>query len=884
MFDLENSIQEWKRSLRKNSYFEDGDIEELESHIRDRVKDLIDQGLHDELAFDKAIQEIGKPEEMATEYHKTSTTKAYIDTPSGMNWGIFGNFIKIARRNLLKNKLYAGLNILGLVVGISCCILIYLFIQNEMNYDAFYDDSDQIHKVVRWMERQDGSRDAVGITSAPFQGTLESDFSDMIEMATQIMPGDGVVTIGDNNFREDRMYSADKDFFKVFSYPFLEGNPEDALTRPSTVVLSKETAIKYFGNQPALGQSFMIDGEAMYEVTGVFEIPDGGNSHLDFDLVLSMKTFEDLRFYREWGWNSMHTYIKLAPNVDVADLNAQLPAFTDKYLADNMATSNRRIDIILIPLSEVYFANYLSFDWQIEHGNKTVIFIFGIVAALVIIVAGINFINLATARSVSRSKEIGVRKTLGAKRNNLFFQFMAESLFITALAGLISYLVVYFTLPYFESLIGTAITISLFSPELILMVLGILLITGILAGIYPALFLSSFEPIKALKEKINFGTSQLVVRKGLIVFQFAISSLLIIGVTIINKQLDFISNKSLGFQPEQLIDITINNGEIRENFTAFTEQLENVPGVEISSAMSGTPGGFFDNYSFTVEGNSDDPTILNTLFIDENFSEIFDLDFVTGRDFNNEFGTDANEAIIINEVAAGLLGWTPEEAIGKQLTNLFIEDELPRTVIGVVENFHYQSLHSEIGPLAVSMAQDHRQLLVKVNTENISQTLFGIEEVWNQFSSLYPIEYTFIDQQFAQLYESDVRQRKIFMIFSIVAILIACLGLFGLTTFNAEKRSKEIGLRKILGASVQSLLIVFNKEIFTIIGFSFLIATPITYLLIEQWLANFAYRVDNGLINYAIALSIIITLAVITISYQTMKVSYSNPIDSLKDE
>lgn len=884
MFDLEKNIKEWRKSLRKKAWFEDGDIEELESHIRDRVQELKEEGISEKVAFETALREIGAPEEMATEFHKTKTVKAYVDDTPEMNWGIFSNFIKIARRNLLKNKLYAGLNILGLVVGITSCVLIYLFIQNELNYDAFYEDSDRIYKVNRLMERQDGSQEPVGITSAPFAVNLEADFSGMIEMATHIGPDDGVVTIDDNTFREDRLYRADENFFRVLTYEFVEGDPETALQRPNTVVLSKETAIKYFGDQSALGKTITVDGQMIFEVTGVFAIPEAGNSHLHFDLLTSIKTFEDRQFYTEWGWNSMHTYIKLAPNVDVEDLNAQLPSFTDKYFADNMATNNRRIDILLVPLTEVYFANYLAFDWQINHGNQTVIYVFGIVAVLIIIVAGINFINLATARSVSRSKEIGVRKTLGAQRYNLFVQFMAESLFITFVAGLISYLVVYFALPYFESLIGTSISMSLFSPELILIVIGILLITGLLAGIYPALFLSSFEPIKALKEKINFGTSQLVVRKGLIVFQFVISSLLIIGVTIINKQLTYISEKSLGFQPEQLLDIALNNSDIRNRTPELQEQLENLAGVEITSAMSGTPGGFFDNYSFVVNGNTEEPTILNTLFIDDNFSEVFDLDFVAGRDLSEEFGTDLDQAIVINEEAARFLGWTPEEALGNQLTNLLWNGEVARTIVGVVEDFHYQSMHTPIGPLAVSMVEDRRRLLVKVNTANISQTLTEIEAVWDEFSTLYPMEYQFLDEQFARLYSSDTRQRKIFMAFSVVAILIACLGLFGLTTFNAEKRSKEIGLRKILGASVRNLLFVFNKEVFSIIGFSFLIAIPVTYLLIEEWLQNFAYRVDNGLINYAIALLIVISLTILTISYQTVKVSYSNPIDSLKDE
>lgn len=884
MFDLEKAIRSWKRSLRKNPGYEDGDIEELASHLQDRIEVLSEEGLSKREAFNAAVKEIGDPVEMATEYQKTTTRKAYADTSSGINIGILGNFLKIARRNLLKNKLYTSLNILGLVVGISCCIFIYLFVQNELNYDAFYENSEQIYKVNRWMEREDGSREAVGLTSAPFERNLETDFPDMIEMATHIGPRDGVVTIGDQTFRENRLYRADEDFFRMFSYSFIEGDPENALTRPNTVVLSRETAHKYFGDEPALGKTILVGNESVFEVTGVFEIPEGGNSHLDFDLVNSIKTFENRTFYTEWMWNSFHTYIKLSPNVDVEDLNAQLPSFTDKYFADNMATYNRRIDILLIPLNEVYFANYLTFDWQITHGDRTVISIFGIVAILIIVVAAINFINLATARSVSRSKEIGVRKTLGAKRHNLFFQFMAESLFIVSIAGFISYIVVFFMFPFFENLIGISISVNLFSSELILMVIGILLTTGILAGVYPAIFLSSFEPIKALKEKISFGTSQIVVRKGLIVFQFVISSLLIIGVTIINNQLDYISNKSLGFQPGQLLDVSLNNQEIRQQLPAFQEELEKLPGVEVTSAMSGTPGGFFDNYSFVVDNNTDEPVILNTLFIDDNFSEILDLDFIAGRDLSDEFSTDSDQAIVINERAAEHLGWTPEEALGKQLTNLLWQGEVPRTIVGVVEDFHYQSMHSQIGPLAISMVQDQRRLLAKVNTSNISQTLKNIESVWSEFSSLYPIEYRFLDEQFAELYANDIRQRKIFIVFSVVAMVIACLGLFGLTTFNAEKRSKEIGLRKILGASISNLLYVFNKEIFGIIGFSFLIAMPITYFLIEKWLQNFAYRVDNGIFNYVIALLIILTLTVLTISYQTIKVSTSNPVDSLKDE
>ncbi len=881
MFELEKAIKEWKRRLRKNSGYEDGDIEELESHLRDRIEALEAESYTAQQAFDIAANEIGDVNELGTELYKTTTTKSYLDTSAAMNWGILGSFVKIAQRNLVRNKLYSILNTTGLVIGITSAIFIYLFIQNELSYDTFHEKANRIYKVNRQMERPEGT-ELVGITSAPFKSGLESEFPEMIEMAATLGPGDGVVSIDDQNFMESRLYMADKNFFQVFTYLFIAGNPETALVEPYTVVLSKETAQKYFGDENPIGKNIIIDGEDSFEVTGVFEFPEGAKSHVNFDLAVSIITFSDYNFYNQWGWNQVHTYALLSDGVQLSDIEPQLPAFMDKYFGENMAEMNRRIDLSLMPLEEVYFSNHLAFDWQVEHGDKTVIYIFGIIAILIIVVAGVNFINLATARSVSRAKEVGIRKTLGAQRLILFTQFMSEAFVMAFFAGFISFILVYFLLPPFEQMIGTSISINQFSPEILLMTFSILVLTGFLAGVYPALFLSSFKPIKALKEKISFGTSQVVTRKGLIIFQFAISSLLIIGVSIVNKQLDYISNKSLGFQPEQLLDISLNNSTAQSNILQMLDQLKTIPGIEEASVMSGSPGGFFDNYSFDVEGY-EDPLTMSTLFIDDSFSEVFDLQMVTGRDFDRAYSTDSTSAIVINEKAAEFLGWTNEEAIGKEIRNVFT-DEHPRFVIGVVDDFHFTSLHHQISPLAVSMAEDYRNLVVKVNAENISGLLPQITEVWNNFSPLYPIEYRFVNEQFAQLYESDTRQRKLFFAFSIIAIVIACLGLFGLATFNAEKRSKEMGIRKILGASLSDLLISFNKEILIVVVISFFIAAPVTYFLAEEWLQNYAYRISNSMGNYLIAGLVVVLLAIVTVSYQTLKVAWMNPVDSLKDE
>ncbi|GAB5410828.1 MAG: ABC transporter permease [Balneolaceae bacterium] len=881
MFDLEKEIKEWKRKLRKNSAYEDGDIEELESHLRDKIDELIREGISIKEAYLTAVGEIGDVKVVAKEFHKTSTSKTYLDFSSAISWGILRNFIKIFRRNIQKNKLYSSLNIFGLIIGITSALFIYLFVQNEMSYDNYHEKGERIYKVNRVMEREVGS-EVVGVTSMPFKDALKEDFPDMIALSTQVGPGEKVVEIGDETFMERRFYYADENYFKVFSYPFLMGDPETALRDPGSVVISKETALKYFDNIDAVGRYIETEGNT-FLITGVFEYPENTNNHLEFDIVLSLSTYTGFGFTTNWWSNWLHTSVLMEPQVSVDDLTAQLPAFTDKYLGENMVENNRRVDLTLIPLKDVYFANYVGYDNGVKHGSKSVVYIFGLTALLIILVAGVNFVNLATARSVNRAKEIGVRKTLGAEKSTLFFQFIGEAIIITCIAGIISYLLVFILNPYFQNFLQTTIPIQLFSFDIILIIASSLLLIGFLAGLYPALFLSSFSPIKALKEKVSFGISQLFVRKGLIIFQFTVSSLLIIGVSIIGKQLDYLNSKSLGFEPSQLVDISLDNDNIGGVVSSFQAEIARIPGVETSSAMSGTPGGFYDRHPFRVNNNTDQMFNFSTLFIDENFAEVFGFELLAGRDFDASYSTDSSTAIIINEKTANYFGWSSDEALGKSFHNQ-VMDESPRFVVGVVEDFHFNSLREEINPLIISMSADHRQLLVKVSTNDIKETLVQLNRVWDEFSPNYPIEYQFLNEQFAQLYESETRQGKVFSIFSVITILIACLGLFGLATFNAQKRSKEMGIRKVLGASGLDLLISFNKEVLSIVIISFLIAAPVTYFLAEEWLKNYAYRIDNGILVYGLTGVSVILLAIVTVSYQTLKIAKVDPVYSLKSE
>jgi len=886
MFNVENAIQNWKRQLRANPAFEDGDIAELESHLRDEIKRLKAAGIDEKEAFQQAVDEIGLSEDIGDELFKTRSVSVDA-TPSWKqhSWvlTLLPSYVKVARRNLINNKLYSGINILGLSIGIVCCLLIYLFITNELNYDKFHVNGDRIYRVIRIMDAENDPR-KVGITSAPFRDALLNDFPGLIDEAVRLMPTDGpVVTIDDRDFKENRFFIADAEFFQVFSWPLVEGNPETVLSRPGTVVISISTAEKYFGSGSAVGQTVMVDGETEFEITGVFRRPENANSHVEFDLLASMETFREANFYSGWWWNTLHTYVMLPEGLNPDRLESQLSGFMEKYFGENMAENNRKIDLELQPLEKIYFAGDTTYDWKVSHGSTKIIQMFGVIAVLVIIVASVNFVNMATARSVNRAKEIGIRKTLGAQRLNLMSQFLGEALLMTFISGLIAAGAIYSMLPWFEQLIGKQVAVNLFSYDIVVTILLFLVGIGLMAGFYPAVLLSSYKPVKALKEKISFGTSQLVIRKGLILFQFTISSLLVIGTIIVNEQLDYISKKSLGFQPDQLLNITINNDEIEPHLETFQRKLESLPGVEISSVMSGTPGGYFDNNRFRVGGYLNETYVMKTLFTDDNFTEVLELDMLAGRDFDRSFSTDPDQAVIINEAAADKFGWTPDEALGKQFVNQFM-DTTRREVIGVVENFHIESLHESIAPLVVSMYPDRREILVKLKTADVTETLRSIEEVWSEFSSGYPIEYNFLSQQFAQLYENDKRQRAVFTAFSIVGIFIACMGLFSLAAFNAERRRKEMGVRKVLGATFSDIMILFNREILIIVFIAFILAVPGTYLLAEGWLQNYAYRIPNGVSNYLLAGLMIVVLSVLTVSYQSLKMATMNPVNSLRDE
>ncbi len=884
-FNLETAIATWRQFHAYRRVFLNDDLDELERHLRDFVTHQQAQGHDDEAAFRLAVDNMGDFEGGRAEYEKVYWGKhrRQHTLTHELYWrlSMFKNYLKIAVRNFIKQKGYSLINVAGLALGGVCCLFIYLFVQNELRTDTFHAQGDRIYRVVRVVEDDDGLN-RVGITSAPFRDALADHFPDMIEQATRLMPSDGVVTIGDDQFLEQRLSIADANFFQVFSYPLLAGDPETVLARPNTMVLSEATAQKYFGTRNPVGQTLLVDGDMTFEVTGVFRQPPHTRSHVAFDLLISMETVREARFYSEWWWNTLFTYVMLSPEVNPTSLQAQLPRFMDQYFGEDMARNNRRIDLMLQPLEAIYFDGDTD-DWRVIHGSKAVIYLFMVIALLIIGVACINFVNMTTARSVGRAREIGIRKTLGAWRLHLMSWFLGEALLLTATAGVLAFGTVYLLRPWFEQVIGTRLVVDLFSVEVVGFAVVFLLLTGLLAGAYPALFLSSFEPVKALKEKISFGSSQVVVRRGLIVFQFTISSLLIIGTLIVNRQLDYVADKQLGFQPAQLMNIAINNGDIRPHLKTFQETIEQLPGVQVSSVMSGTPGGFFDTFLFRAGEQWEKTYTLRTLYTDAAFGEVMDVQMLAGRDFDPDFPTDSARAVIINKTTADLFGWTPQEALGQRFENQF-RDSTAKEVIGVVADFHFESLHQPIAPLVVAMNADYREILVKVETAHLDETMAAIEQAWGTFSPLYPLEAFFLDQQFAQLYDSDRRQRRVFTAFSIIGIFIACLGLFGLAAFNAEKRRKEMGVRKVLGASVADILVLFNREVLLVVGVSFLIALPVAYLLADWWLQSYAYRVPNGGWNYVVAGAIVLVLAVLTVSYQSVKAALADPVKSLRYE
>jgi len=650
------------------------------------------------------------------------------------------NYLLLAVKNFRKQKMFSLINILGLTIGITCCLMIFLFIMNEFSYDNFHKNGKDIYRVMR-VGNANGERREIPYLSPPYATALLNDYPDFVKKAVRVDVDNDLITYNNIAFNEKKIYLTDSNFFTFFDFHLLRGNPATVLNDPLSIVMTASAAKKYFGNEDPIGKVVEFNKKMRLKVTGIAEDAPV-NSHLDFDMLVPLSNWKNEYWMNQWPSNSLFVYVQLNPAVDPNHLKKLFPAFMDKYMGKYYRENGFKMDLTINPLSGIYFEGESPFD-HVKHGNKKMVYIFMSIAALILIIACINFMNLATARATDRSKEVGLRKVLGAVRKQLAWQFIFESLLFATVAAVLAILLLQLLMPAYTNFLGYKLPPYFNNPWLYVFVAGVILVVGVLAGSYPALLLSSFSPIESLKGRLKVGKNGAFFRKALVVFQFGISVLLITSVTVVMNQMHYVRNTDLGFDKEQSMIVRLDNGSIWDKKIQFKNELLSDPSVSSVSLMSGEPGGFHDGYGFETEAKPGEKMIFNTEFADFDYVKTLQLKIIAGRDFSPSFPTDSLEAVIINRSAANKLGYTPQQAIGKWVRNI-AADSLPRKIVGVIEDYHYASLKEPIGQLVISTKKDDRRLaLIKLKTANVQQSIERIKKIYASNASDYPFEYSF---------------------------------------------------------------------------------------------------------------------------------------------
>jgi len=782
------------------------------------------------------------------------------------------NYLKIALRNIKKHTWYSFINIAGLAIGMTCCILILLWVQDELSYDRFHENASDIYRVIQDINFADHSTTWT-ITQGPLGPSLKKDFPEIIN-ATRITGRGLRLTYNDRSF-DEVVGMADPSIFEMFTFPLIKGNPATALSDPNSIVLTEEMAEKYFGDENPIGKTIQADNEYDFLVSGVLKkIPD--NSHLQFDFIIPFIFGRELNYTVDrWGNSQFRTYVQIQKGIPVQEVIQKISG----YLYEK-PTIEKDARLNLQPLTRIHLHSNYEFDTA--HGDITYVALFSLVAFFILFIACSNFMNLATARSGNRAKEVGMRKVAGAHRSSIIKQFFGESILLAFIALFFSLIIVKLLLPAFSNLAAKELSMNI-SGNLsgLLMLFGIALLTGIISGSYPAIFLSSFQPVKVLKGSLRSGQKGSVFRKILVVTQFSLTILLIICTGVVHNQLNYLRNKKLGYDKEHMIYMGMR-GDMRANFDTLKNELlinSNISGVTASSNVP-TYGYTFSNSLWRWEGqNPDEEILMRAVFIDYDYFKTFGMEIAEGRSYSKEFSTDTTEAIIVNEAAVKAMRM--KSPLGKRLSI----NEQNFQIIGVVKNYNFRSLRQGIDPLILLFEpQASRVLFAKLKSDNISQTIGYIEKIREKFAPGYPSNYHFLDEALDDLYRSEERVGTIFRYFSVLAIFISCLGLFGLASFMAEQRTKEIGIRKVLGATVSNIIFLLSKEFAKWILVANIIVWPIAYYAANKWLQGFAYRTTIGLWIFILAAAMVLFIALLTVSYQSFKAATANPIDSLKYE
>jgi ABC-type antimicrobial peptide transport system permease subunit len=781
---------------------------------------------------------------------------------------MLGNYLKIALRNLIRQKSYSIINIAGLAVGLACTILILLWVQDELSFDSFHTNANQVYRVVFSDETYDKVHH-YSVTPPALAAALKREIPEVIHSTIYYTIDDLLIKFGEKKFKE-RVGFTTVSAFVLFTLPFVKGNPKTAFLAPNSMVIKEKMAAKYFGNDDPINKVLTLDNQNDFKITGIIrDLPE--NSYLKFDCLTQFENLEEITGrgnIESWDNYGYNTFVFLPLKIDIDKFNDKISDFVIKSRPNS--TENFRPRLYLQPLTDIHLHD-------LNGGGAIVyVYIFSLIALFVLLIACINFMNLATARSLKRSKEVGLRKVVGANKLNLIHQYYAESILLSFISLFFSLLLVELFLPTFNFFSGKSLTLDIAGNiQNVLVLCGITLITGIISGSYPAIFLSSLKPANALKG-INLNSSSLL-RKILVVFQFTLSIILIVCTIVVSNQLNFIQNYNLGFDKNQILYFPMNHELMDKSISLKSELLQNPQILDVTATSSKI--GIQPMWSVDLnnwEGNNGEKSLLLSMIsTDYDFLETFQIEIVSGRYFSRSFSTDT-AAFVLNEAAIKEMGLNNPRG-----NSIFEKDG----IIGVVKNFNFRSLHSEIGPLALVMSPDlYRFMAVKINTHNISRNIKYIEDVTRKFAPDLPFEYQFLDEEFANLYQAEQRLGTIFRSFSILAIFISGLGLFGLASFVVVQRTKEIGVRKVLGASIPNVILLLTKEFTKWVLLGNIIAWPIAYFSMSNWLQNFAYRIDIGWWVFLIAGLLAIVIALITVSYQTIKTALTNPAEALRYE
>ncbi|UCH95667.1 MAG: ABC transporter permease [Candidatus Aminicenantes bacterium] len=868
MFNMNEALNKWRKSLRQNQGLEDGYIAELHSHLLDEIESLIAAGRSEQEAFETAVARLGPIDEIGTEYLKTNSRRL-IFTPPGGEKGNFlalmSHYFTVSLRRIKRHKGYSLINILGLAIGLAATILILQWVQHQLSYDRFHEHTDRLYVATF----SNGST----VTPTALAEFMKTEYPEVVSASRFGNIGDHLLKYGKVELKVEDGIIVEPDFLKMFTFHFLRGDANRALNEPHSIVISRDVARLFFGDRDPIDKIVTFSANLDLKVTGVFEnYPANSHFQCRYILPLSLAIKQGwVRNPRTWDWNDIRTYVQLGKGVPVEGINRKISNLVERHRPQDQRP------LFLQPVTRLHLNPFNS-----RSGTLTYVYVFSAMAFFILLIACINFMNLTTARSTTMAREVGIRKTMGARRSQLIRQFLGESLLLTVISLGVGLGLAFLFLPLFNSLTAQAFTWkNFFQGHMITGIFGLLLLTGLLAGSYPALFLSHFQPVRVLKGTVTAGLKGGTFRKILVVTQFSLSMLLILATVMIHRQVHYLRERDVGFDRENIVYFGIGE-RFRKNVDTIKAEWLSNPDIERITLTDVAPYRWMSNAGVGDvhwEGKENQQVKMVMVAVDTDYLETFGMKMARGRFFSKRFASDVSEAFVVNETAVKAMEMT--DPIGKTLKVW----DLKGRIIGVVQDYHFQSLHRDIIPMAMRIRPDfYSQACVRFQPRNIPATLRFLEDKWKKVYPEYPFEYHFLDDRLRDLYRSETAIGRIVRTFTLLGIFISCLGLFGLSAFMAEQRTKEIGIRKTCGASVTGLVFLLSKDFLKLVLFACVLATPVAAYLIHRWLAEFACRVSLN--PGVIIMSSLFSLAVafLTVSYQTLKTARSNPSETLRYE